>query len=47
MPTNFEPLKRLDLVEKPEIRVHRLTDSNGTSTLDHVLMSYEARPILP
>ena len=33
MPTNFE-LKRLnpklDIVEKPENRVHKLTDSNGT-----------------
>ena len=33
MPTNFE-LKRLkpklDIVEKPETRVHKLTDSNGT-----------------
>ena len=32
MPTNFE-LKRLkpklDIVEKPENRVHKLTDSNG------------------
>ena len=32
MPTNFE-LKRykpkLDIVEKPENRVHELTDSNG------------------
>ena len=32
MPTNFEfkRLKlRLDIVEKPENRVHKLTDSNG------------------
>ena len=35
MPTNFE-LKRykpkLDIVEKPENRVHKLTDSNGALT---------------
>ena len=33
MPTNFDQLKRLklklDIVEKPENRVHKLTDSNG------------------
>ena len=36
MPTNFE-LKRLkpklDIVEKPENRVHKLTDSNGAPQL--------------
>ena len=31
MPTNFEPKRlkpKLDIVEKPENRVHKLTDSN-------------------
>ena len=39
MPTNFE-LKRLkpklDIVKKPENRVHELTDSN-VSQLDHII----------
>ena len=38
MPTNFE-LKRykpkLDIVEKPENRVHKLTDSNGALGMLH------------
>ena len=38
MLTNFE-LKRLkpklDIVEKPENRVHELTDSNGALTISH------------
>ena len=32
MPTNFQPKRlklKLDIVEKPENRVHKLTDSNG------------------
>ena len=39
MLTNFE-LKRLkpklDIVEKPENRVHKLTDSNGAPAVRHV-----------
>ena len=39
MPTNFQ-LKRLklklDIVEKPENRVHKLTDSNGARVHDQV-----------
>ena len=36
MPTNFEPKRlkpKVDIVEKPENRVQRLTNSNGNPTV--------------
>ena len=43
MPTNFQPKQlklKLDIVEKPENRVHKLTDSNvSLATLAQLLVS--------
>ena len=47
MPTNFE-LKRLkpklDIVEKPENRVHKLTDSNGAPAQTTVVQCPKSDP---
>ena len=44
MPTNFElkQLKpKLDIVEKPENRVHKLTDSNASLYTSRLVRNYE------
>ena len=49
MPTNFElnRLKpKLDIVEKPENRVHKLTDSNGPRIKLHIEI-VNFKPVTP
>ena len=49
MPTNFQPKRlklKLDIVEKPENRVHKLTDSNAERSLDTVVRAVSAS-VLP